>query len=83
MSEEKFEAWLKEHADEYHRPPANIPREEMWDAITRARQARPAADGRGALIAAEPTPDDGRDASRGQAAPPHAARRDSPDRCRG
>ena len=42
MSEEKFEAWLKENADEYHRPPANIPRDEMWDAITRARQARPA-----------------------------------------
>jgi hypothetical protein len=42
MSEEKFEAWLKEHADEYHRPPANIPRDEMWDAITRARQARSA-----------------------------------------
>lgn len=40
MSEEKFEAWLKEHADDYHRPPAATPREEMWDAITRARQAR-------------------------------------------
>ena len=42
MSEEKFEAWLKENADEYHRPPAEVPRDEMWDAITRARQARPA-----------------------------------------
>ena len=42
MSEERFEAWLKEHADEYHRPPANVPRDEMWDAITRARQARSA-----------------------------------------
>jgi hypothetical protein len=31
---------LKEHADEYHRPPADIPREAMWDSITRARQAR-------------------------------------------
>jgi hypothetical protein len=40
MSEEKFEAWLKERADEYHRPPAEVPREEMWDAIARARQAR-------------------------------------------
>jgi hypothetical protein len=40
MSEEKFEAWLKEHADEYHRPPADIPRDEMWNAIARARQAR-------------------------------------------
>ena len=42
MSEEKFEAWLKENADEYHHPPAEVPREEMWDAIARARQARPA-----------------------------------------
>jgi hypothetical protein len=42
MSEERFEAWLKENADDYHRPPADVPRDEMWDAITRARQARPA-----------------------------------------
>jgi hypothetical protein len=40
MSEEKFEAWLKENADSYHRPPGDVPREEMWDAIARARQAR-------------------------------------------
>jgi hypothetical protein len=40
MSEEKFETWLKENADEYHRPPDDVPREAMWDAITRARQAR-------------------------------------------
>lgn len=43
MSEERFEAWLKENADEYHRPPGDIPREEMWDAITRARQSQRAA----------------------------------------
>lgn len=42
MSEEKFEAWLKEHAAEYHRPPADVPRQEMWDSIQRARSARPA-----------------------------------------
>ena len=41
MSEEKFEAWLKEHADDYHRPPADVPRDEMWNAIARTRQARP------------------------------------------
>jgi hypothetical protein len=41
MSEEKFEAWLKEHAAEYHRPPGEIPRDEMWEAITRTRSARP------------------------------------------
>lgn len=39
MSEEKFEAWLKENADDYHRPPGDVPREEMWDAIARTRQA--------------------------------------------
>ncbi|HEY5547580.1 MAG TPA: hypothetical protein VIK50_16110 [Gemmatimonadaceae bacterium] len=42
MSEERFEAWLKEHAADYHRPPAEVPRNEMWDAITRTRAARPA-----------------------------------------
>ena len=41
MSEEKFEAWLKEHAADYNRPPADVPRDEMWNAITRTRQARP------------------------------------------
>ena len=41
MSEEKFEAWLKEHAADYHRPPDSndIPREAMWEAITHARTA--------------------------------------------
>ena len=39
MSEERFEAWLNENADEYHRPPADVPREEMWDRIVSARQA--------------------------------------------
>ena len=42
MSEERFEAWLRENADDYHRPPADVPREEMWEQITRARQAQPA-----------------------------------------
>jgi hypothetical protein len=40
MSEERFEAWLKEHAAEYHQPPAEVPRDEMWDAIRRARATR-------------------------------------------
>ena len=40
MSEERFEDWLKENAGSYHRPPPDVPREEMWDAIARARQAR-------------------------------------------
>jgi hypothetical protein len=51
MSEERFEAWLKENADEYHRPPGDVPREEMWEAIARARQARPAPH-RWSLVAA-------------------------------
>ena len=42
MSEEKFEAWLKEHADDYHRPPADVPREEMWNRIASARATRQA-----------------------------------------
>jgi hypothetical protein len=37
MSEEKFEAWVKEHADEYHRPPGDVPREEMWETIARGK----------------------------------------------
>lgn len=42
MSEERFEDWLKENAQSYHRPPADVPRDEMWDAIAHARQARTA-----------------------------------------
>jgi hypothetical protein len=41
MSEERFEAWLKEHADDYNRPPAETPRDQMWETIARTRQARP------------------------------------------
>lgn len=40
MSEEKFETWLKEHAAEYHRPPDDIPRDAMWEAIRHARATR-------------------------------------------
>ena len=43
MSEERFEAWLKENAADYNRPPAEVPRDAMWDAIARTRQAQPAA----------------------------------------
>lgn len=42
MSEERFEAWLKEHGDDYHRPPGDVPREEMWNEIVRTRSRRPA-----------------------------------------
>jgi hypothetical protein len=40
MSEERFEAWLKEQAAEYHRPPAEVPRDEMWTRIARTRSSR-------------------------------------------
>ena len=39
MSEKRFEEWVREHADGYHRP-GEVPREAMWDAITRARGTR-------------------------------------------
>ena len=48
MSEERFEAWLKENADDYHRPPAEVPRDKMWANITTAQRVRPA---RSSLIA--------------------------------
>jgi hypothetical protein len=31
--DEKFDAWLKDVASDYNRPPATVPREAMWDAI--------------------------------------------------
>lgn len=31
--EEKFDAWLRDVAQDYHRPPSAVPREPMWDAI--------------------------------------------------
>ncbi len=46
MSEERFEAWLKENAADYHRPPAEVPRDEMWANIATARRARPARSSR-------------------------------------
>lgn len=40
MSEERFEAWLRENADSYHRPPDSVPRDEMWEQVVRARAGR-------------------------------------------
>lgn len=51
MSEERFEAWLKENADDYNRPPANVPRDEMWETISRTRHAKPVKTHRWSLIA--------------------------------
>jgi hypothetical protein len=40
----KFEAFLQREAREFNRPPADAPREEMWEVIARARAAsRPVA----------------------------------------
>lgn len=36
-TDEKFDRWLREAARDYHRPPAAVPRDEMWSAIAAAR----------------------------------------------
>ena len=40
MSEERFEQWLREHAEGYHQPPGEAPRDEMWEAIAATRRRR-------------------------------------------
>jgi hypothetical protein len=39
MSEERFEEWVREHADGWHKP-GEVPRDEMWQAIHTARTSR-------------------------------------------
>jgi hypothetical protein len=34
--DDKFDMWLKDTAQAYNRPPAEVPREEMWQVITAA-----------------------------------------------
>jgi hypothetical protein len=34
--DEKFDAWLRDAAQSYNAPPANVPRDEMWSAIQQA-----------------------------------------------
>jgi len=41
--DEKFDMWLQDAAQEYNRPPADVPRDEMWEAI-RAGLAEGAGD---------------------------------------
>lgn len=43
MSEERFETWLRENADGYHRPPDEVPRDAMWESIARTRAGQPTA----------------------------------------
>jgi len=38
MSENRFEDFLRDAATEYHRPPDDVPREEMWAEIRRVRE---------------------------------------------
>jgi len=39
MTDDRFDQWLRDRAQDYHRPPA-APREELWRRITAARAAR-------------------------------------------
>ena len=48
MSDEKFEEFLQREAHAYNEPPANVPRDEMFAAITAARRAEAAAPARAA-----------------------------------
>jgi hypothetical protein len=41
MSDEKFEEFLQREATAYNAPPPEVPREEMWAVVARARAARP------------------------------------------
>lgn len=41
MSDEKFEEFLQREAKAYNAPPPEVPREEMWAVVARARAARP------------------------------------------
>jgi hypothetical protein len=42
--DEKFDAWLKDVASEYNRPPVTVPREAMWQAIAPALPVTAQAD---------------------------------------
>lgn len=43
MSDDKFDTWLSTAAMSYNVPPADIPREDMWEAITRQLDTESAA----------------------------------------
>src|SRR5690606_1737251 len=43
MSDEKFEEFLQREATAYNAPPPEVPREEMWAVVARARAARSTA----------------------------------------
>ena len=45
MSEREFEEFLQREGRDYNAPPANVPRDEMWQAITAARRTAPRGGG--------------------------------------
>ena len=47
MSDEKFEEFLQREAHAYNEPPVNVPRDEMFAAISAARAAGPKTEDRG------------------------------------
>lgn len=60
MSDEQFEEFLKREARAYNPPPAEVPRDEMWETIRAQRAARGARSAGGAprFGAAMPSPKD-------------------------
>jgi len=46
-SDERFDAFLRREVAEYNRPPGEVPREEMWEAVARARATRRTTGGGG------------------------------------
>lgn len=52
MSDEKFEEFLQRESKSYNEPPALVPRDEMWAAVSKAREVRDARPGAGAVITA-------------------------------
>jgi hypothetical protein len=51
--EERFDTWLKEvAADSYNRPPARVPRDEMWEVVASGLRDAAVADRRSAVATA-------------------------------
>lgn len=51
MSDEKFEEFLQREAQAYNAPPPEVPREEMWAVVARARAARSTAPASAPVVA--------------------------------
>jgi hypothetical protein len=55
MSDERFEEFLQREAKAYNEPPADMPRDAMWEAVSKARAAR-LADTAGVVVHAAHRP---------------------------